>query len=82
MNRYFSIILFYFLMISCSQNQNPSHVEKDYIRSLEEKNRALEKELQKLRSKSESFDIPQGPKQETKNPKNCFTIGSTEDQVI
>jgi len=80
MKKYCLILLFNFLIISCNQNQ--SNAEKDYIKNLEEKNRVLEKELQEQKSKSEVSNIPQGSKQDTKNPKDYFTIGSTEDEVV
>jgi hypothetical protein len=57
--------------MSC--NQNPSQAEKDYTKNLEEKNKALEKELQELKSKTD-------PK--SKASKGYFIIGSTEDEVI
>lgn len=75
MNKYF-YTLFSILILSC--NQNSTQVEKNYIKTLEEKNKILEKELQKIRSNNESIN-----NQETKNKsKNYFTIGSTEDEVI
>jgi len=77
MNRYFYTLLFPFLIMSC--NQNPSQTEKDYIKNLEEKNKALEKELQEAKSKTEPTNIPQGTKQKSKD---YFTIGSTEDEVL
>jgi hypothetical protein len=63
-------------------NHNPSQTEKDYIKNLEEKNRALEKELQEIKSKSKPNNIPQESNQVTKNSKDYFTIGSTEKEVI
>lgn len=80
MNRNFHTLLFYLLIISC--NENPSQPEKDYIKNLEEKNKALERELQELKSKPEPINISRGSKQEAKNPKDYFTIGSTEDEVV
>lgn len=78
MNKYFYMPLF-LLILSC--NQQPSQVEKDYIKNLEEKNRVLEAELQQLKGKPEAID-----KVETKNKsdhsKDYFTIGSTEDELI
>lgn len=79
MSKYFYISLFYLLIISC--NQNSSQIEKDYIKNLEEKNKALEKELQEIKNKTEAI---KGQKNEKKSEKfeDCFTIGSTEDRVI
>jgi len=79
MNKYFYISLFYVLIISCNQNQSQS--EKEYIRNLEEKNKVLEKELQEIKSKREPNNV-QGTKKKSKNSKDYFTIGSTEDEVI
>jgi len=79
MNKYFYISLFYVLIISCNQNQSQS--EKEYIRNLEEKNKVLEKELQEIKSKREPNNV-QGTKNKSKNSKDYFTIGSTEDEVI
>jgi hypothetical protein len=63
--------------MSC--NQNSSQPEKDYIKILEEKNKALEKELQELKNNSKPNHIHQ---EEAKKSKDYFTIGSTEDKVI
>jgi hypothetical protein len=63
--------------MSC--NQNPSQTEKDYIKNLEEKNKALEKELHEVKSKTEPNNSPQGKKQKSKD---YFTIGSTEEEVL
>lgn len=60
----------------------PSQVEKDYIKNLEEKNKVLEKELQEEKSKPKTNNIPQASKKEIKNHKDYFTIGSTEDEVL
>ncbi len=80
MNRLFYISLFCFLFISCYQN--PTQIEKEYIKNLEEKNKALEKELQELKSETTPKNIDQGTKQKTKINKDYFIIGSTEDEVI
>lgn len=88
MTKYFLILLFYLLMTSC--NQNSSQTERDYIKNLEEKNRALEKELQEeknkppvyIEKKSETVYTPQETKKQTEPPKDYFTIGSTEDEVL
>jgi len=77
MKRYASILLLCFLIVSC--NESTTQTEKDYIKNLEEKNKALEKELQEAKSKSEPNDISQKKKQVSKD---YFTIGSTEDEVI
>ena len=63
--------------MSC--NQNPSQTEKDYIKNLEEKNKALEKELHEVKSKTEPNNSPQGKKQKSND---YFTIGSTEEEVL
>ena len=78
MARYLSI-LFFFLIISCSQNS--SQAEKDYFRNLE-KNRALEKELMEAKSGSDPFSNSQVQKQNSKDPADFFTIGSTIEEVI
>ena len=78
MNKYIYILLS-LVILSC--NQNPSQLEKDYIKNLEEKNKALEKELQEMKSKSEPTNR-QGTKKKSEISKDYFTIGSTEDEVI
>jgi len=80
MKKYFSILLLYILVTSC--NQQPSQVERDYIKNLEEKNRILEKELQEEKTKPKSNNISKDSKQKTKNTNDYFTIGSTEDEVL
>lgn len=74
MTKIYYIILFALLLVGC--NQSISQTEKDYIKNLEEKNSALEKELQALKNASESH------KQASKNSNAYFTIGSTEDEVL
>lgn len=78
MSKYFYIPL---LLAILSCNQTPSQVDKDYIKNLEEKNRALEVELQELKSKPETINTIE-TKKESDNSKDYFTIGSTEDEVI
>ncbi len=88
MKKYSGILLFYILVTSC--NQQPSQVERDYIKNLEEKNRILEKELQEEKSKSKPINISKDSqediltesKQKTKKTNDYFTIGSTEDEVL
>jgi len=58
-----------------------SQLEKDYIKNLEEKNRALEVELQELKSQPETIKTLE-TKNKFDNSKDYFTIGSTEDEVI
>ncbi|NDK57383.1 hypothetical protein [Pontibacter fetidus] len=70
---YYTIFLA-LILVGC--NQSISQTEKDYIKNLEEKNRALEKELQALKSEAESQEQP------VKNSKAYFTIGSTEKEVL
>lgn len=78
MSKYFYIPLF-LVFLSC--NQNPSQVEKEYIKNLEEKNRVLEAELQELKSKTDPINTRE-TKNKSDNSKDYFTIGSTEDEVI
>ncbi|MEO5990039.1 MAG: hypothetical protein ABIP68_00265 [Ferruginibacter sp.] len=86
-NLYF-ISIFYLLLTSC--NQGASKSEKDYIKNLEEKNRVLENELQDEKNKppviietpAEKIYIPQEVPVERNIPKDYFTIGSTEDEVL
>lgn len=81
MKHTFSVItVLSFLIISCAQNS--STTEKEYIKNFEEKNKALEKELQEVKEKSETKNISQSPQREQSNPKNYFTIGSTETEVL
>lgn len=80
MNGHFHILLSFLLFMGC--NQNTSQTEKDYIKNLEEKNKVLEKELQEVKSKADTINISQGSKQRTKNSKDYFAIGSTEEEVI
>jgi len=68
------------MTVSC--NQNSTQAEKDYIKNLEEKNRALEKELLEAKSNADSPKNVQGQTQKTKSSTAYFTIGSTEDEVI
>jgi flagellar biosynthesis component FlhA len=74
MTKIYYTILSAFLLVGC--NQSISQTEKDYIKNLEEKNSALEKELQALKSEAESH------KQASKNSNAYFTIGSTVDEVL
>src|SRR5215213_1583493 len=76
----FYILLFFLVIISSCKNS--SQAEKVYIKNLEEKNRALERELQEMKSTTESTSIPQGTKQKPGNSKSYFTIGSTEEEVL
>jgi hypothetical protein len=80
MNRYFYILSVCFLIISCSQK--PSQAERDYIKNLEEKNKVLEKELNEVKSNSESKYVPQETKQKSKISNEYFSIGSTEDELL
>ena len=80
MSRYFYVSLFCFLFVSC--NQNPTQIEKEYIKNLEEKNRALEIELKDIKSRLDTNYNPLGTRQKNKLSKTYFTIGSTEDEVI
>ncbi len=70
-------ILFILMILSCNQSQS----EKDYIKNLEDKNEALEKEIQEIKSKSESANN-QGSENKPKISNDYFTIGSIEDEVI
>ena len=80
MKRYLYVSLFSFLIMSC--NQNPTEIEKEYIKNLEEKNRALERELKEIRSRLDTNYNHPTTKQKSKLSKDYFTIGSTEDEVI
>lgn len=72
---YYTIFLvLVLLLLGC--NQSISQTEKDYIKNLEEKNKALEKELQELKSEAKSQE------QLTNNSNAYFTIGSTENEVL
>lgn len=77
MSKYFCLLLFFLLVISC--NQSPSQIENDYIKNLEEKNRALEEELKELK---ESSKTTQETKQGSDNSNDYFIIGSTIDEVL
>ena len=66
-------ILIFLVLIGC--NKSSSEREKDYIKNLEEKNRALEKELQ---SKENSYKNGESGKISNE----FFKIGSTEDEVL
>ena len=72
MNNYLYLILS-MLALSCNQSQT----EKEYIKNLEEKNKALEAELNEYRGISSSSSR----QRQAKNT-DFFTIGSTEDEVI
>lgn len=83
MKNYIYALLFPFLIISC--NNASSDVEKEYIKNLEEKNRQLEIELQNKENRLESNSSENAKKSEktlSKNSKNYFTIGSTENEVL
>jgi peptidoglycan hydrolase CwlO-like protein len=71
MRQFIYILIAIVLVISC--DENPTQSDKDRIQKLEEKNKALEDELQKLKSKYEP---------NAKIKKDYFTIGSTENEVI
>ena len=80
MIRFFSTLFLFATIMSCSQN--PSSMEKERIKNLEEKTRALEKELSEVKSKIEEINIVQEEKGTSKSNSDYFTIGSTEDEVI
>lgn len=69
----YRIVILCLSILSCNQSQT----EKEYIKNLEEKNKALEAELNEYRGISSSSS-------RQKHAKNTdfFTIGSTEDEVI
>ncbi|MEO7306294.1 MAG: hypothetical protein ABIR78_13150 [Ferruginibacter sp.] len=83
----FSLII---IIISISCNPNSTQAEKDYIKNLEEKNRALENELQTEKNKPpviiNKIIEPQYQSPDSKNfvtdSKDYFTIGSSENEVI
>lgn len=74
MKRYYFVLLVS-LLVGC--NNNPSQTEKEYIKNLEEKNAALEKELHEVKS-----DSQEESKESTTQSKGYFTIGSTEEEVL
>lgn len=80
MKRYFTIIALSLLIAFCTQQT--SQAEKDYIKNLEEKNKALEAELQGIKAKYNLTDSVQENRQEPHSRKMYFTVGSTEDKVI
>ncbi|MEQ1666449.1 MAG: hypothetical protein ABL927_13855 [Bdellovibrionales bacterium] len=80
MKRYMIIFASSLLIASCTQP--PSQTEKDYIKNLEEKNKALETELQEIKAKRNLTDSIHEGRQSTHIKKPFFTIGSTEDEVI
>lgn len=88
MKKLFVISILYLLLTSCNQEQ--SKTEKDYIKNLEDKNRVLENELQTEKNKppviiekpAEKIYVPQELPVDRNIPKDYFTIGSTEDEVI
>lgn len=76
-------------ILACEQKQ--SKAEADYIKNLEEKNQALERELQEEKNKPpvviERTPEPVIQTREDNNrynepSKGFFTIGSTEEEVI
>ena len=75
--RYFFLPLIFHL-VGCN---NPTEIEKGYIKNLEEKNRILEKELIDLKNNSYSNKSIDS-KPEIIKSKTYFTIGSTESEVI
>ena len=74
MKKYY-LILLVAVCIGCINNS--SQTEKEYIKNLEKKNAALEKELHQKKDNSQVES-----EESTKNSSNYFTIGSTEDEVI
>lgn len=72
MNKYLFII-FVLVISSC----NPSQTEKEYIKNLEDKNKALEAELHKYRGESGS-----SKRLNKQKIGSFFTIGSAEEEVI
>jgi hypothetical protein len=76
MSKYLFILLS-LMILSCNQTQ----LEKDYIKNLEDKNKALEKELQEIKSKSKTASN-QGNENKPEISNDYFTIGSIEDEVI
>jgi hypothetical protein len=77
MIRYISILYVLLLFTSC--DQSTTQRQQDYIKHLEEKNKALEEELQEANSKIDPKKISHKYKQ---TPKSYFSIGSTENEVI
>lgn len=80
MNRYHSFLIFFLLLMGCKQNSE--EVEKAYIVKLEEKNKALERELEAFRKQAKPVTNSQKAKQETNMSQGYFTLGSTEAEVI
>lgn len=78
MKVHYYILLFVCLTLGCSQN---SKTEVEYIQNLEKKNSILEKELETIKSERKGSRIPKLSSQDT-NPKDYFTIGSTERDVV
>jgi hypothetical protein len=74
MKKYYLILL---VTVSIGCNNNSSQAEKDYIKNLEAKNAALEKELKETKDNSQEKSV-----ELTKHSSDYFTIGSTEDEVI
>jgi hypothetical protein len=84
-----SLFILMIAFLACEQKQ--SSTEADYIKNLEEKNRALERELQSEKNKppvviqstpTSAVPIQGNNKRYNEPAKDFFTVGSTEDEVI
>lgn len=80
MRKFLFLSLILTLVISCTQTS--SQVERDYIQNLEEKNKLLEDELKALKRQEETGQVKRNNDQKSTTPKNYFSIGSTEQEVI
>jgi len=76
MKKFYIILLLLVLFSGCSNET--SQIERDYIKNLEQKNQALERELSKFMIDDISAKSANGKKKSL----DYFKIGSTEDDVI
>jgi len=76
---YILILLISFLIMSC--NQNPSQVDKEQLKKLEERVGILEKELHDIKSKTDAKNTKVA-ELKSEDSEGYFTIGSTMDEVL
>jgi len=79
MKIFYYILLFSILFSGCTNET--SQIEKDYIKSLEHKNKLLQQELSELNA-SDTVNESKTSKKDLKKSLDYFKIGSTEDDVI
>lgn len=80
MRRIFAVFLISFFLFSCGAAD--SEIKEKYIKTLEEKNSALQEELKACQSNQVKTKGAKSSKAGQRNSSDYFTIGSTEEEVL